>query len=683
MPDERITLDTTPVLDAEPMSEEEGQRERDREHERALVAGITKRIEQQEERRKGHIQRYAEIKRLYRGQAEKTDVRGGRSEPGKTKANVASTEMFRNIESITSAEDAVAWGDQPNWEPYDHNLDDAETASLYHARHLIDQGHEQMGLRNILKDAIRSKNTFGRVTLEVLWKRTWRWVRSKETTKTPGEPVVDETGMPVVDPETGQPMMGPDQETTETVEREVIDEDRPDVKVIPPWRVFMDGECVKESSWVAIRRDLTREQVEEWVENAKALGMRTRDLTDLNPGGDAPGDTARTVSESMQRGAGIQPADDEVFRCVDYWGVNPEAKHPTKTGAKDRRMYRILVVNGVRAVIEGVTPLDHGRFPFLDTREIPEEETAEGLGAGQLLRAAQILINDNESLLQEMGKFALYGSWRRRGGSGTQVRAIRIFPGRVLDDEADGEMERHQMDTKPFTIVQNLLGVRMEGMRAASGATSNAQGLPSKADSATEFRSIAAESARRLAGMAGRFMDDIYRPLIEMEAALYEQFMPDDREVVSPVPMSGRVFHVRARKADLRLLQMRVRLRLATDLEFRKTMSRNMNQAMAQNIQLIGAVREMAQAIGPDALPMVTQTFSMLLPGIMALQRKNLAINGVPPDTVPPELTQHLQERLQQIEAVAAQRQAMEAQLMQAQAQGGVPQGGPDAGMVA
>jgi hypothetical protein len=284
----------------------------------------------------------------------------------------------------------------------------------------------------------------------------------------------------------------------------------------------------------------------------------------------------------------------------------------------------------------------------------------------------QILLNETDSLLQEMTMFGLYGIWRRSGAlTSGMAKSVRIFPGRIFDDQVDGVIEPITRDMAPFKLAQAMQAMRVEAMRAASGATTNMQALQS-GNTATEVRTIAAEAARRLAGLAVSFANQILRPFIEMELSLYDQFLPADASVVSMVPFNGQMVAATAKKAQLRLKTAKVRLKLATDLDFRKNMTRNLNQATAQLSNLIGTIATAAPAAAPEAV-------AMLLPGIMQLVKKQLAINGINPEVIPKELTDQIGQRMKEA-AMLAQQQAQAMAMAQAQPQIAGPEpteGGP------
>jgi hypothetical protein len=456
---------------------------------------------------------------------------------------------------------------------------------------------------------------------------------------------------------------------------------RPFIRVLPPWTVFMDpsADRVKNARWVAWREQLTREDIDKWIAYGEAYGMTTRPLDNTEHTGDkssGPGETGRTVSDTIQRGAGVDPeiGKKDTYETINYWGLHPDAPDPSDESGKtkDPRFYHIVVVDGKTAIIEGVDPYWHGELPVLDWVQIPEEDTSEGLGTGQLLKALQILLNETDSLLQEMTMFGLYGIWRRSGAlTSGMAKSVRIFPGRIFDDQVDGVIEPITRDMAPFKLAQAMQAMRVEAMRAASGATTNMQALQS-GNTATEVRTIAAEAARRLAGLAVSFANQILRPFIEMELSLYDQFLPADASVVSMVPFNGQMVAATAKKAQLRLKTAKVRLKLATDLDFRKNMTRNLNQATAQLSNLIGTIATAAPAAAPEAV-------AMLLPGIMQLVKKQLAINGINPEVIPKELTDQIGQRMKEA-AMLAQQQAQAMAMAQAQPQiaGPAPtEGGP------
>lgn len=653
--EEQVGAVEEPVVE-EPLPEDREQIDADERarHDR-MVAAVMRMVGESEERNRTHVQEYGVIKRLLRGHPSREDTRGGASEPGKVNANVGGLELFRCNESVTSAMMAVVNGDDPNWEAYDPDLTDQATAGMYHTRQLVDRGHEAMDLPTILTEAARSGNAYGRLMAEVGWEEKKRWMHH--------DAVMDEMG----------------NEISPAGWSEQVAYARPFMRVLPPWSVYMDpaADRVKNARWVAWKEKLTREDVDNWIAYGDAYGMKTRKLDDTVQTGEqssSPGETAKTVSDDIARGAGVDPevGRKSSYNAINYWGLNPEGIDPTdETGQrKDPRFYHIVILDGKEAIIEGVDPYWHGQLPVLDWVQIPEEDTAEGLGTGQLLKSLQILMNETDSLLQEMTMFGLYRVWRRSGAlTSGMSKSVRIFPGRIFDDQVDGVIDPIQMDMAPFKLAQQMQAMRVEAMRAASGATTNMQALQS-GNTATEVRTIAAEAARRLAGLATSFANQILRPFIEMELALYDQFLPDDAKVVSMVPYNGEMMSAEANKNQLRLRTARVRMKLATDLDFRKNMTRNLNQATAQLTGLLTAIQTAAPAAAPEAV-------SLILPNIMQLVKKQLAINGINPEVVPKELTEQIAQRMREAQMVA-QQQAQLAAIAQAQPQGPAPiEGGP------
>ena len=636
----------------DPVQEEQDRVAEIARHDR-MVAEIVKRVTDSQERNKTHVQEYTTITRLLRGQSSREDTRGGATEPGKVNANVGGLELFRCVESVTSAQMAVVNGDDPNWEPYDPDLTDQASAGMYHTRQLLDRGHEAMDLTTTLTEAARSGNAYGRLMVEVGWEEKTRWMHR--------DGVLDANGVEITPAGWG----------------ESVAFARPFMRILPPWSVYMDpaADRVKNARWVAWKEKLTKEDVRKWIEYGEAYGMKTQEPDSTVQTGDksaGPGETAQTVADAVARGAGVDPeiGKKDTYDAINYWGLNPESTHPLEEGGTnpDPRFYHIVILDGKKAIIEGVEPYWHGQLPVLDWVQIPEEETAEGLGTGQLLKNLQILLNETDSLLQEMTMFGLFGVWRRSGAlTSGMAKSVRIFPGRIFDDQVDGVIEPIQRDYAPFKLAQAMQAMRVEAMRAASGATTNMQALQS-GNTATEVRTIAAEAARRLAGLATSFANQILRPFIEMELALYDQFLPADAEVTSMVPYEGQMMSATAKKSQLRLKTAKVRLKLATDLDFRKNMTRNLNQATAQLAGLLKAISEAAPAAAPEAV-------GMILPGIMQLVKKQLAINGINPEVIPKELTDQIANRMREAQMLA---QAQAQQAAAAQLTGPAPtEGGP------
>src|SRR3990167_11479616 len=596
-----------PVVDEAQI--EEMKRTAEEDH-RKVLQGVKEFLEKAQEYNRAHVQQYEEIERLYRAIPKKQDVRGGKKEPGRVRANVANTELHRCIESVTSGQMSIMFGDDPWFELWDPDLDSAETAAMFHAKALIDRGHEDMDIQSASATAVRSLKKFGRLAVEVYWDEKRTWKTRVET-----------------DPVTRQQVL---------VDGEVIDYARPAFCVVPLWRFYMDpgADRVRNASGVIIDRKMTRKQIEQWIESAQEYGMTTRGFDDgdkLTP--DKAGDTVgEQVSVANQQDIGLKPDERGCYTVHDYYGLHFIKKHPDDPKRSDPRIYRIFVVDGQRVMIEGLNQYWHGRIPVLDCRDIEEMESAEGLGTGQILMAAQKLVNENESLMQEMVNYVVFGGFRRVGGITSKMgKAVRLFPGRIFDDQSDGIIERMQLsDPAGYKLAQMQQQVRIEGMRAVSGATTNVQAM-AQGGTATETRTIAAESARRLAGFAVAFANQILRPFIQMEMELYEQFLPDDAMVATSVPVEGTMQVVKGFKADMGLSKAKARMKVATDLYFREKMARNLNSA---NEKITGVLSAVAAVAPGAAVPAAT----LLLPSIVDVVRKELAILNINPNKVPKEV---------------------------------------------
>ena len=657
-----------PTMDVEAEGRAAEERAAKQQENEEVIRVIKDRLERAEERNADHIKEMEDIKRLYRGQA-KDDVREGRTSPGKTQANVGNLEMYRCLKSTTSAKGAIAFSDDPFFVLYDPELSDQSNIGMYHTKQLLDNGHEHMGFRTNMTDAIRSGETYGNVVLEVGWKKQMRWKGS--LTPATVAPVTDPiTGMPVTD-EMGQPLT---QETPAEMKwSEVVDYQRPYVRIVPLWRFYKDPASTRidDARWVMEHAKLTREDIDAWIAFARESGMETQDLDDEtapSDGESAIGEVGETVSRSIQKGAGTKPEVKGVYDAIIYWGLHPKKKDPREeySANPDTRFYLIIIVEGKTKIVDGVNPYWHGKLPYVEWKQDPEEETGDALGKGKLLKNTQILVNDSESLMQDMTKFGLYRVWRRSGGmvSG-RTNVVRIFPGRILDDDTDGVLTPVPMDTAPFKLAQAMQSGRIENMRGASGGTSNMQAMQT-GGTVGEAVIAKTEAARGLTEEAIAFGDQILRPLLEMELELYNQFLPEDTVTTSMVPMQGKMIAVPVAKSELRLTSTKVRLKLATDLDNRKSMTRNLNQNLAQIASFVQTVAAASPAAASGAV-------TALLPSVVQIIQKQLTINGMNPATVPSELVTQIVQQMEQEKAMQAQAQLAAQPAGQPQPVGGEP----------
>jgi hypothetical protein len=262
------------------------------------------------------------------------------------------------------------------------------------------------------------------------------------------------------------------------------------------------------------------------------------------------------------------------------------------------------------------------------------------------------------------------------------IDVIRAFPGKAWHTELDGDVKRNAMDMAPFKIAQSVRADRAQGMRRAIGATANLQAMPTGSDLAVEVRAIAAEAARRIAEETMSFAHQFYRETIIMELELYDQFLPDDAEIVTAVPYEGTIQNVTAQKGDLRLHAVVPVIKIATDQNFRKQMTRDLNQVSDKLQSLMQTVNTVAPLAAPEVV-------STLMPGIIEVNRKVLALNGVNPQTIPKEIIAIIQQRIkdqQQLQAaqqqIATQQQEEEHQMKMA-TMGNKPAGGTGADAMA
>lgn len=610
---------------AVPGTEEEAEAAKKLEFDNALAGKIMAFVGQSEERNQALKRKAEQINRLYRGQPAEEDVRGGRQEPGKVRARIATLELHRDIESGTSTVDSVVFGDERWYEPWSPELTDQSIDELYLTRRFMDQQHEDMGLRHESLKAIRMGLTYEKVYVETGFRveKGWEW-RQDAVKKEDGS-----VGGGWV---------------------EIVKRMGPMFEVIPPWRVFTDGApSIREGERVVIEKEWNRKQLEEMIAYASAHGGETRTLEEIDatPASANTGDTTvgQDVGNRIRESRGINTKETGKYLVHCYWGILPDGMDPTDETKRDPRCWFVIVVNGMNWCVKMLNPYYSGDIPLLEWSFIDQPEAPEGIGQGELLMNKQIVINERRSLMQELANQALFGVWRRSGtvGNPNLPKAVRIFPGRVLDDANDGIMARIPTDTTPIKLGMSLEQMDTEEMRVVSGAVANVQAI-AQGGTATETRSVASESARRFATVAVSYANAIMRPFLEWQAKLNDQFLPDDQQNPVLVPYGDRMVAVMAQKAQMFFKQLKIRMKVATDVEFRRSMARNINST----IQQVGTVIQVvAQAFMPTNPAVAVQTAQELTPSLVLLSKKLVLIYGERPDEViPPGVTQRIKAAL-------------------------------------
>ena len=547
-------------------------------HEEAIAAGVMERIQEHIDYAGQFIRNTRRNDRMYRAIGEERRA----SEPGRPRADTASLEYHRNVESVTSAVDAVHWGDDPWFMPWSTEARDDVIEASQATQSVMRQQHEDMTLRTKMMVSMRSGLNHGTCIAYWSWKFRERYI-----------------------------------DTGPRYEKGVMF-DGPNWKHIPLWRFHFPPRVmeIEDMSWASMEYEITKEELAGMVHNIKlrnAPGTKTKDVFKLNLEEKTTSEGIQVSDAIRQQQGYLTQRDNRMVHVDDYWGVHPTIKNRTDPNSKEGLplIWRILVVNGREWVAQMVNPYAHGRLPFGACRFLPNEEDFYGIGMGDILANKYISINERRNLMTDIVTMALFGMWQRTGAiPGKATSRVRLFPGKIFDSVIDGLMSQLKVDTSVLRPGMALDNIDIEEMRATSGASSNVQGIK-QGGTATEIRNIATESARKIATYAIIFSAEMSKKFLENQADLNEQFLPF--EFATSITGEDGVIRGQIKAKHNLLRRARFQMKVATDLEFRKPLLRNINQTIQQLAQVL--------KMNPRLEP-------VLMPQILQLTKKTLILYG-------------------------------------------------------
>jgi len=541
-----------------------------------IAGAIMERIQDHVNYARLFMRNAAEIDRMYR--ANPADKMGrGQAEPGKPKANTASLEYFRNIESVTSAVDAVEFGDEPWFLPWSDELRDDVIEATRLTQATMDNQHEAMGLRMKVRSAIRHCLNHGTLVAHTVWRKRERWI-----------------------------------DTGDRFRSQVLF-DGPDWVNIPIWRWHFDPTAheIEDMIWCSFEYDISKQGLQEIITAAEGLPLaETRNLRNLDLEGKISSEGFE-VSRTIEITRGYSSVKPDTVHVDEYWGIHPTKKNPNDPKGEEAlpMIWRILIVNGKEWVLQMPNPYAHGEFPFIKINFIKDEESFYGLGHGDLISRAYKMINKRRNLIIDIVNTSLLGMWQRSGGQvGKMANRIRLYPGKIFDSHIEGVISPLPVNTTGLRSGFQMDQIEIEEIRAATAATSNVQAIQ-QGGTATEIRNIATESARRISTFATELADKGLRPFLNRQDELNQQFLPEIFSVQTTDSQGIPTAKV-VEKADL-LRRARFKMKVATDLEFRRTILRNLNASLGNVAQIIQAAPVVAPALIPSLIQMTKKTLQM------------------------------------------------------------------------
>lgn len=464
---------------------------------------------------------------------------------GTTFADTFVMEFFRDVESVRSSIDSTIFGDDPFMELLPRAFDPDSIRRSQNSQALLELQWELQDGRTKHDRILRSCLVNGTAVAEVPYRYRERMEQQQAG---------------------GQTLYAPK-----------VWMDSPDLVNVPLARFAFDpaiqdpqdGWCVKTSL-------LNRREMDTLIEASRAAGAEVRTLDEIFIEHATVGGDGAEVAQSIRQGRGYD-ASGKSNLVREYWGDYPvKMADMTQLAPADRVLWRIVTVNGMW-VIKMPNPYAHGLKPFLKATWIDLDESFYGIGLGHILRRPQTELNDFRNLKRDLVNFALNHPWQKSGGGPVQQDRLKLVPRRVFSVERDGRFEPLRPDLTVLMPAIRLEEMTKEDMRTSSGASVVAQALPSGV-TATESRSIASESARRISGMASAFVNQITRRVLWFWNEMNSQFLSGTVNV--RIFGDNTAMEPRSIGASDLAADPDVRVKIASDLEFRPQLIRRLSNTL-------------------------------------------------------------------------------------------------------
>ena len=450
-------------------------------------------------------------------------------------------EFWRDVESVVSDQMALEFGDQPWFELVPNSWDADLIVKAFKTQAFLEAQLEEMDFEVEYEDVVRAKSRDGTGLMETSWDFQTHWEMDRK----------NRTG------------------------KEVMDREGPGIRNRPligfhfyPYRYDMKG-----MPWTATVEKVHARDVKKIIADAQRYMERLNiDAKVETPEealeGNAPPDSEDAdYMKRIQESQRWDPEADEdgLVELIDYWG-----EHPIK--ADSPYIWRIVVANRQKTIFEIPHLYDHGEHPILRTVHVPRQRSFYGMGVGHQIWRKQKEINDFRGYGRDLIKFQLLNQWMRKGGTEEGIDRFELEPLKIYTQEEIGELTPIR---PPIEALSSLLVMEerdLEAMRYASGATHAAQGIPT-GTTATEFKGAERVTDRRVLQIAKRDTRMGLRPFLRRMIQLNKQFGVKPRLV----HVLGRPMLVSA--AEL-TENVTIKLRMATDVDFRGQMARRTTAAL-------------------------------------------------------------------------------------------------------
>lgn len=586
----------------------------------AIAKEISRRADLHEKVARGHLQQFQDFEKLWLSIPE---VKKGR--PGKKRsdrfANTFIPETFRDVESTTTVLMSLMFDDLPWFELLPFDLTAEQIVGVFKTQAFMEQQHEDMDFEVKIENVVRTTARDGTGIIETPFVFDSHFIPQEDGAKE----VFDYTGPDVLE----QPMVG--------------------------WSFYPFAVNLKTCPWAFKTEKVHSSVLEKLIQGVKRmqdelnLEGRVEDVPPPEEIGQPPASETQNIKENLRTMGGWQDQidDDGMVEITDYWG-----EHPVK---KDSPLvWRIVVVNKVKTVVEIPNPYDHGEIPFLRLIHIPRQRSFYGQGICHSTWRKQKEINDFRNLARDLMMFQLYNMWERDGGTGEESDEFNLFPLKIIDVREHGKHTPLRPPIEAIAAMFQMENADKDDMRHASGATDPVQAVQGEVGSATEFRGTQTASMRRLVRIAKRMSREGLRAFLVRQMQLNTQFYKGSMLV----RMFGKTRSVDGKEL---LPAAKIKMRTATDVDFRDRMARRATsvlemmikvmQATKKNYNLDPVIAYAVKLMGVDprvVIPELQKAASMLPdtgpPGmsqddiLRALAQQEDAVNGGGPGQTPTDV---------------------------------------------
>jgi hypothetical protein len=491
-------------------------------------------------------------------------------------------EFFRDTESVTSDQMALLFGEEPWFELVPNQWDADLIVNTFKTQSFLEAQLEEMDFEVKYEEALRSSTRDGTGIIETPWVFDSHWELDHDGSLE-GEEKLDYAGPGLL----SQPLIG--------------FHFYPHTHELKPNPYVLKVEKVHESAVTKIIGDAKRFREAINVDVEVATKEEVLDTQGVEGEDDV---YAKQVRETQRWQA--EPDDDGLVEIIDYWG-----EHPTKKDSP--YVWRIIIANRSKTVVEIPNPYQHGEKPFLRMVHVPRQRSFYGMGIGHQIWRKQKEINDFRGYGRDIMKMQLLNQWQRKGGTREGMDTFNMQPMKIYQEEEDGIFSPLR---PPIEVIQFLLqmeGNDLEAMRFASGATFAAQGIPTDT-TATEFKGAERVTDRRILQIAKRNTRMGLRPFLRRMIQLNKQFKAKPRMVNvlgKPMLVGGK---------DL-VDNVTIKLRMATSTDSRNQMARRTAAAL-ETIMKVSEFKAKIPNSPYNLDPIVAQAVKLL---------------GVDPSTVVPE----------------------------------------------